>query len=89
MKLIDRDAYRKELEKAADRNMSIKPNPVVLMVLRYAIGKLDSAPVVEAIPVEWIKKHISEIGDNSTIAEAYNLLIEIWRAEQEEQNETI
>lgn len=45
---------------------------------------INSAPTVDAIPVEWIEKHISEIGDNSTIAEAYNLLIEIWKAEQEE-----
>lgn len=87
MKLIDRDAYRKELEKAADRNMSIKPNHVVLMVLRYAIGKLDSAPVVEAIPVEWIEKHILEIEDDY-VAGAFEGLIEIWRAEQEEQNDS-
>ena len=61
MNLIDRDAIKQELEKAINRNLRIgRPNPVVLMSLQYAIAKLDSAPVVEAVPIEFIEKKIDE-----------------------------
>lgn len=62
MILIDRDAYKQELEKAINRNLRIgRPNPVVLMSLQYAIAKLDSAPVVDAVPIEIIERYREEL----------------------------
>ena len=67
MELIDSDSYRRKLENAICRNLRVgRPNPVVLMVLKYAIATLDSEPVVDAVPVSFIQKRISylqEIAD--------------------------
>lgn len=59
MNLIDRDAYRQELEKAINRclNATGRPDPVVLMSLQYAVAKLDSAPAVDAVPIKVIERY--------------------------------
>jgi hypothetical protein len=75
MNLIDRDAYRQELEKAAIRNIRAgRPNPIVLMVLRYAIAKLDDAPVVDTIPKEEQDDEI-RVGDVITVKGSYDMVV--------------
>lgn len=63
MKLIDKNAYRQELVKALDRNLRMtgRPDPVVLMTLKYAIAKLDSAPVVDAVPIKAIEQYREDL----------------------------
>lgn len=102
MELIDRDAYKQELEQAIDRNLRMtgRPHPVVLTALQYAIAKLDSAPVVDAVPIEFIKKKIDkyrEIEDQAKddpLSEYFELeryslewLLVDWKAEQRKQND--
>ena len=63
MRLIDRNAYKQELVKALDRNLRMTggADPVVLMALQYAIAKLDSAPVVDAVPIEVIERYREDL----------------------------
>lgn len=100
MNLIDRDAYKQELEKAIYRNLRIgRPNPVVLMTLQYAIAKLDSAPVVDAVPVSYIQQRIDRlrvlaeyeaeanggyIGRSDMAKFELEELIKYWKAEREQ-----
>lgn len=83
MNLINRDEFIDDMKELySDHGFDSRELHFSLLDL---INNLDCKEyLVEAIPVKWIEGHISEIGDDATIAEAYNLLIEIWRAEEEE-----
>ena len=85
MNLIDRDAYKQELEKAINRclRMTGRPDPVVLMTLQYAVEKLDSAPVVEAVPIEWINHYMdTELTKGSLFYSCMSEFMRDWKKEQ-------
>lgn len=75
MRLIDADRLKLVFEK----------NVVSADIFNSLI---DAQPTVDAIPIEWIEKYISEIEDDvPNVAGAFKGLIEIWRAEQESHND--
>ena len=61
-----------------DRDKVLKTIPSEEMVARMAVM---SAPVVDAIPIEWIKRYA-----NSPFKFIYNQIMYDWQKEQEEQN---
>jgi uncharacterized spore protein YtfJ len=68
-----------------DREKLIKTIPSEDMVARMAVM---SAQVVNAISIERIEKYISEIKDDvPDVASAVKGFIEIWKEEQEKENE--
>lgn len=92
MDLIDRDAYKQELEKAINRCLNAvgRPDPVVLMALQYAVEKLDSAPVVEAVPIELLYD-LAEKKENEKDIKLSSMIkgvVALWHREQENQNES-
>lgn len=91
MILIDRDAYKQELEKAIYRclRMTGRPDPVVLMTLQYAIAKLDHAPVVEAVPIEWINHYMdTELTKGSIFYNCMSEFMRDWQKGQEKTNDS-
>ena len=88
MELIDRDAVKQELEKAINRNLRMtgRSNPGVLTALKYAIAELDSAPVVDAVPIEWIKEYIRTHPASTDIY--FKWMIDEWKEEQEKQDDS-
>ena len=55
--------------------------------LMFMAERIDSAPTVDAIPVEWlrekIKEHTNDDGWQDYLANSFGLCIEEWKKEQE------
>ena len=53
----------------------------------FVAQKIDAAPTIDAIPVEWI---LNKVGDEETYTlkfrHAWSTLVSLWQKEQEAQN---
>jgi len=66
-----------------DRDKALKTIPSEEMVARMAVM---SAPVVDAIPIEWIKHWVTK--DGLSFPNWLNWMLYDWQKEQEEKNGT-
>ena len=86
MRLIDADALLEYLDKRRTYEVMDGRNKAYGKGVRDAMKDIESAPTIDAIPVEWLRKVRND--DKLTLddVETIDLLLAWWQQEQEEQD---
>lgn len=93
MILIDRDALEKAIYEWMPKNqeewMDSKIPPIENLVVSIMMTIQEQQPV-EAIPIEWLEEKLTSHPELSyAITDGINNVLDLWRTEQEEQNDTL
>lgn len=84
MRLIDADALLEYLDKRRTYEVMDGRNKAYGKGVRDAMKDIESAPTIDAIPMEWITEKIQDVlNKDKALSAAAWLVMHAWRNEQE------